>query len=259
MPSTLTRETAGSSYVNEVIAQTVARNPAEPEFHQAVKEVLESLAPVFDRRPEYRSARILERMVEPERVIMFRVPWLDDHGRVQVNRGFRIEMNSALGPVQGRPALSSVGQSRHPEVPRVRTGAQELAHDAHDGRRQGRLGFRSEGQERQRSHALLPELHDRARAPHRSGHRRAGRRHRRRRPRNRLPVRPVQAAAQRVHGRADGQGPQLGRLADPSGSDRLRRGVFRGRDAGDAQRIARRARPASSPAAATSRSTPSRS
>jgi glutamate dehydrogenase (NADP+) len=109
MPSTLTRETAGSSYVNEVIAQTVARNPAEPEFHQAVKEVLESLAPVFDRRPEYRSARILERMVEPERVIIFRVPWLDDHGRVQVNRGFRIEMNSALGPYKG-------GLRFHPSV-----------------------------------------------------------------------------------------------------------------------------------------------
>jgi glutamate dehydrogenase (NADP+) len=109
MPSTFTKETAGSSYVNEVIAQTVARNPAEPEFHQAVKEVLESLAPVFDRRPEYRSARILERMVEPERVIMFRVPWLDDQGRVQVNRGFRIEMNSALGPYKG-------GLRFHPSV-----------------------------------------------------------------------------------------------------------------------------------------------
>jgi glutamate dehydrogenase (NADP+) len=109
MPSTLTRETPGNAYVNEVIAQTVARNPAEPEFHQAVKEVLESLAPVFDRRPEYRSARILERMVEPERVIMFRVPWLDDQGRVQVNRGFRIEMNSALGPYKG-------GLRFHPSV-----------------------------------------------------------------------------------------------------------------------------------------------
>jgi glutamate dehydrogenase (NADP+) len=106
MPSTLT---AGSSYVSEVLAQTVARNPAEPEFHQAVKEVLESLAPVFDRRPEYRSARILERMVEPERVIMFRVPWLDDQGRVQVNRGFRVEMNSALGPYKG-------GLRFHPSV-----------------------------------------------------------------------------------------------------------------------------------------------
>ncbi len=96
-----TLETPGSSYVKEVLAHTVARNAGEPEFHQAVQEVLESLALVFDRRPEYRTARILERMLEPERVIMFRVPWQDDQGQAQVNRGFRIEMNSALGPYKG--------------------------------------------------------------------------------------------------------------------------------------------------------------
>jgi len=109
MPSTPTRESAGHSYVVDVIAQTVARNPAEPEFHQAVEEVLESLAPVFDRRPEYRSAKILERMVEPERVVMFRVPWQNDRGEFQVNRGYRIEMNSALGPYKG-------GLRFHPSV-----------------------------------------------------------------------------------------------------------------------------------------------
>jgi glutamate dehydrogenase (NADP+) len=105
----LTNSGVGSSYVHEVIAQTKAKNPAEPEFHQAVEEVLESLAPVFDRRPEYRSARILERMVEPERVVMFRVPWQDDRGAWQVNRGYRIEMNSALGPYKG-------GLRFHPSV-----------------------------------------------------------------------------------------------------------------------------------------------
>jgi glutamate dehydrogenase (NADP+) len=94
-------ETPGSLYVKEVLIQTVARNAGEPEFHQAVQEVLESLAPVFDHRPEYRTARILERMLEPERVIMFRVPWQDDQGRPQINRGFRVEMNSALGPYKG--------------------------------------------------------------------------------------------------------------------------------------------------------------
>jgi len=78
-----------------------AKNPAEPEFHQAVHEVAESLDLLFERHPEYRSARVLERMVEPERVIMFRVPWKDDRGEVRVNRGFRIEMNSALGPYKG--------------------------------------------------------------------------------------------------------------------------------------------------------------
>jgi len=102
-------QSAGSAYVEEVIGETKERNPGEPEFHQAVVEVLESLAPVFDRRPEYRSARILERMVEPERVVMFRVPWQDDLGHVHINRGFRIEMSSALGPYKG-------GLRFHPSV-----------------------------------------------------------------------------------------------------------------------------------------------
>jgi glutamate dehydrogenase (NADP+) len=83
------------------MAEVKAKNPAEPEFHQAVQEVVESLDLVLERRPEYRSARILERMVEPERVLMFRVPWQDDQGRVQINRGFRIEMNSSIGPYKG--------------------------------------------------------------------------------------------------------------------------------------------------------------
>ncbi|MDH4063780.1 MAG: NADP-specific glutamate dehydrogenase, partial [Acidobacteriota bacterium] len=98
-----------SGYVQELLADVKARNAAEPEFHQAVLEVLESLDLVFERRPEYRSARIMERIVEPERVIMFRVPWQDDQGRVQVNRGFRIEMNSAIGPYKG-------GLRFHPSV-----------------------------------------------------------------------------------------------------------------------------------------------
>lgn len=89
------------SYISDVMELVAKRNPAEPEFHQAVAEVLESLAPVLDRHPEYQEARILERLVEPERVIMFRVPWLDDRGKVQVNRGFRIQFNSAIGPYKG--------------------------------------------------------------------------------------------------------------------------------------------------------------
>src|SRR5437762_13032014 len=90
-----------SSFVRDLMTDLKAKNPAEPEFHQAVQEVVESLDLVLERRPEYRSARILERMVEPERVLMFRVPWQDDHGNVQINRGFRIEMNSAIGPYKG--------------------------------------------------------------------------------------------------------------------------------------------------------------
>jgi glutamate dehydrogenase (NADP+) len=90
-----------SAYVEDFMGEVKAKNPGETEFHQAVQEVVESLAVVLDRHPEYRNARILERIVEPERVIMFRVPWTDDSGEVQVNRGYRIEMNSAIGPYKG--------------------------------------------------------------------------------------------------------------------------------------------------------------
>ncbi|MBX2992314.1 MAG: NADP-specific glutamate dehydrogenase [Bacteroidetes bacterium] len=98
-----------SDYVKNLIAQVKAKNPAEPEFHQAVQEVAESLELVLNRHPEYRSARILERMVEPERVVMFRVPWQDDQGEFHINRGFRIQMNSAIGPYKG-------GLRFHPSV-----------------------------------------------------------------------------------------------------------------------------------------------
>ena len=96
-------------YVEEVMTQVRVRNPAEPEFHQAVQEAFDSLSLVLEKHPEFQDARILERLVEPERVIMFRVPWLDDVGRVHVNRGFRIEMNSAIGPYKG-------GLRFHPSV-----------------------------------------------------------------------------------------------------------------------------------------------
>ena len=89
------------SNVSELMADVRAKNPAEPEFHQAVQEVAESLALVLERHPEYRKNKILERIIEPERVIMFRVPWQDDHGELHVNRGFRIQMNSAIGPYKG--------------------------------------------------------------------------------------------------------------------------------------------------------------
>ncbi|PIE68482.1 MAG: NADP-specific glutamate dehydrogenase [Deltaproteobacteria bacterium] len=85
------------------------RDPHEPEFHQAVSEVLESIEPALERNPHYRNAKIIDRIVEPERVIMFRVPWMDDKGEVQINRGFRIQMNSAIGPYKG-------GLRFHPSV-----------------------------------------------------------------------------------------------------------------------------------------------
>ena len=98
-----------TAFVEEFMAQVKAKNPAEPEFHQAVQEVVESLQVVLERHPEYRKGKILERVVEPERVILFRVPWVDDQGEVHVNRGFRIEMNSAIGPYKG-------GLRFHPSV-----------------------------------------------------------------------------------------------------------------------------------------------
>jgi glutamate dehydrogenase (NADP+) len=98
-----------SGYAANLMAMVKAKNPNEPEFLQAVEEVVESLQLVLDRFPEYRSAKILERVVEPERVLMFRVPWMDDRGEVHVNRGFRIEMNSAIGPYKG-------GLRFHPSV-----------------------------------------------------------------------------------------------------------------------------------------------
>ncbi|HOL95097.1 MAG TPA: NADP-specific glutamate dehydrogenase [bacterium] len=89
------------SYASDVVQMVSQRNPSEPEFLQAVKEVLESLEPVLSRHPKYQKNRILERITEPERVILFRVPWFDDRGEIQVNRGFRIEFNSAIGPYKG--------------------------------------------------------------------------------------------------------------------------------------------------------------
>ena len=98
-----------AGHIQQIINDVRAKNPAEPEFHQAVTEVCGSLEPVLDRHPEYRSARILERMVEPERVVMFRVPWMDDQGEIHINRGFRVQMNSAIGPYKG-------GLRFHPSV-----------------------------------------------------------------------------------------------------------------------------------------------
>ena len=89
------------SYASDIIEQVKAKDPNQSEFIQAVTEVLASLEPVFEAHPEYQQNKILERIVEPERVIQFRVPWVDDKGEIQVNRGFRVEFNSAIGPYKG--------------------------------------------------------------------------------------------------------------------------------------------------------------
>ncbi|MDD2927860.1 MAG: Glu/Leu/Phe/Val dehydrogenase dimerization domain-containing protein, partial [Candidatus Omnitrophica bacterium] len=93
----------------DFMAKVIEKNPGEVEFHQAVQEVAESLAPYIEKNPKYKKAKILERMIEPERVMMFRVPWLDDQGEIQINRGYRIQMNSAMGPYKG-------GLRFHPSV-----------------------------------------------------------------------------------------------------------------------------------------------
>jgi len=98
-----------SAFVNEFMAELKAKNPGEPEFHQAAQEVAESLETVIEKNPKYRQAKILERIAEPERVIMFRVPWVDDKGEIQLNKGYRVEMNSAIGPYKG-------GLRFHPSV-----------------------------------------------------------------------------------------------------------------------------------------------
>jgi glutamate dehydrogenase (NADP+) len=98
-----------SSYVDRVYEHVVEKNESQPEFHQAVKEVLESLIPVFEKEPRFEKYKILERITEPERVVMFRVPWVNDNGEIQVNRGFRVQFNSAIGPYKG-------GLRFHPSV-----------------------------------------------------------------------------------------------------------------------------------------------
>ena len=97
------------SYVESVLDRLYSKNANEPEFKQAATEVLNSLKPVIEKNPEYEKVSLLERLIEPERVIMFRVPWIDDNGNVQVNRGFRVQFNSAIGPYKG-------GLRFHPSV-----------------------------------------------------------------------------------------------------------------------------------------------
>jgi len=135
-----------STVTDAVYEQVLKRNPGEVEFHQAVKEVLDSLEPVLEKHPEYVDAKILDRIVEPERQIMFRVPWQDDKGNVQINRGFRFEFNSALGPYKG-------GLRFHPTVTAgilkflLSTDIQEFSHYFANGWGQRGLRLRPQGQE----------------------------------------------------------------------------------------------------------------
>ncbi len=102
-------KTSVHGYINGLLANVVAKNPGEKEFHQAVKEVVETLAPILEKHPEYIKAKILDRMIEPDRAIYFRVPWQDDKGEFRINRGFRVQFNNAIGPYKG-------GLRFHPSV-----------------------------------------------------------------------------------------------------------------------------------------------
>ncbi len=108
------------SYVDEVYENVVAKNPSEPEFHQAVKEVLDSLRPVIDaNEEEYRKEALLERIVEPERVIMFRVPWVDDQGQVHVNKGYPCTVQQCNRTLQRRSSFASISKPGYHQILRI--------------------------------------------------------------------------------------------------------------------------------------------
>ena len=249
-----------NEYLKGVYDGLVQRNPEQKEFLQAAEEVLESLEPVIAAHPEYEKAGLIERMVEPERVVMFRVPWVDDSGKVQVNRGYRVQFTTAIGPSKGGlrfhprpstcPSSSSWALSRC--FKNTLTGLPM-------GGGKGGADFDPHGKTERGGHALLPDLHDRA------GHRHIG-------PdtdvpagdigvgarESRLPVRPVQAHPQRVHRRAHRQGPALRRLPGPHRGHRLRPVLLRRRDAQGRRQDLPGRQAWSSPAPATWPSTPTR-
>lgn len=151
------------SYISEVMEMTEKRNPGQTEFIQAVNEVFNTLSQVIEaNEAKYRQNALLERLVEPDRQIMFRVPWTDDKGVAHVNRGFRVQFNNAIGPYKG-------GLRFHPSVNisiMKFLGFEQIfkkqPYRPSHRRRQGWRRLRSEGQERRRSIPFLPELYDRA-------------------------------------------------------------------------------------------------
>jgi len=183
-----------NAVVQSVYEQVLKRNPGEAEFHQAVKEVLDSLVPVLEKHPEYVKAKIVDRLVEPERQFIFRVPWQDDKGDFQVNRGFRIQFNSALDHIRAASACTPASISASSSSS-LRADSEEFAHRPDDGRRQGRLRFRpkgkSDGEVMRFCQSFMTEL-----AKHIGPILMSRRRYRHRRSRGRLYVRPVQTSPQ---------------------------------------------------------------
>ena len=185
-----------------ILSDLAAKHPGEKEYLQAVKEVLLSIEEVYNQHPEFEKAKLIERLVEPDRIFTFRVPWVDDKGEVQVNLGYRVQFNNAIGPYKG-------GVRFHPSVnlsilkflgfeqtfknalttlPMGGAKGGSDFDDAPDGRCQRRFRFRPARKERCRGDAFLSVVHARTVAQLGSRPRRAGRRHRRRRPRSGLYV-----------------------------------------------------------------------
>ncbi len=228
-----------SAYAEELMTHVRVKNPGETEFHQAVSEVVQSLAPVLERHPEYVENKILERLVEPERVIVFRVPWVDDAGEIQVNRGYRVEMSSAIGPFKG-------GLRFHPSVyvgllkflafeQVLKNALTTLPMGGGKGGADFDPKDKSDAEVMRFCQSFMTELqrHIGQFTDVPAGDIGVGA------ARDRLPVRAVQADPQRVHRRSHRQGARMGRLADPSRGDGLRLGLLR---PGDARHPRRRPR-----------------
>ena len=139
---------AVSDHVNldEFMAGLVRRNPGETEFHQAVYEVAANVFDYIADKEIYHEAQILRRIAEPDRIISFRVCWEDDSGNIRVNRGFRVQNNNSIGPLQGWTALPPQRESEHSEVSRLRADVQKQSDRAPDGRRQRRRGLQPKRQ-----------------------------------------------------------------------------------------------------------------
>ena len=201
---------------NDIMAIIKARDPHEKAFHQAVSEVVESVKPVLDRNPQYRQAKILERITEPERVILFRVPWMDDAGTIQINRGYRIQMSSAIGPYKGglrfHPSVN-LGILKFLAFEQVfKNALTTLPMGGGKGGSDFNPKGKSDNEVMRFCQSFMLELFRYIGAEHRCPRRR----YRRGSPRNRLSVRHVQEAAKRVHRCIDGKEPELGRQPDPS-------------------------------------------
>ena len=165
----------------DIMAKLQAKYPLEKEYLQAVQEVLESIEEVYNQHPEFEQAKIVERMVEPDRIFTFRVTWVDDKGEVQTNLGYRVQFNSAIGPYKGGLRFHrAVTPSMLKFLGFEQTFKNALT--TPDGRRQGRLRLRPRGQVQRRDHAFLPGLHAGALELHRPGPGRSRRRRGRGRP-----------------------------------------------------------------------------